>query len=251
MKSFTYYLFIAFALIVLIAGWESNRTNAAVITPEIPKESIRLRILANSDSAQDQALKREIRDAIVARMQDWVTGPHTLEEARAVVKAHLPEFDLLVGDMIRERGYSYEHQVELGIVPFPTKMYGDEVYPAGNYEALRIIIGSGQGQNWWCVLFPPLCFVDSFTGEAVAVKASDVTNDTGKSDKIASNVKKKIMISSSASNKSTVEIGNGNSIQNQNQASDEASAQAEGKSLKPEVRFFLWDMIEGIIAWFK
>ena len=85
-------LFIAFALILMIMCWESNRTNAAVISPTIPEESIRLRILANSDSAQDQALKREIRDAIIARMQEWVVGPHSLDEARAVVNAHLPEF---------------------------------------------------------------------------------------------------------------------------------------------------------------
>lgn len=152
-------------------SWESNRTNAAVIAPEIPEESIRLRILANSDTPQDQALKRDIRDAIVARMQSWVTGPQTLEEARFVVTQNLPELDDLVGNMIRERGYSYSHQVDLGIVPFPTKMYGNQVYPAGEYEALRVSIGEAEGQNWWCVLFPPLCFVDSVSGEALAVTA--------------------------------------------------------------------------------
>jgi stage II sporulation protein R len=226
---------LAFALIVLITCWESNPTNAAVITPEIPKESIRLRILANSDSAQDQALKREIRDAIVARMQEWVQGPHTIEEARAVVTAHIPEFDLLVGDMIRERGYAYTHQVELGIVPFPTKMYGDEVYPAGDYEALRVIIGEGKGQNWWCVLFPPLCFVDSVSGEAVATSGV-LANKSDKSRKLAADAKSESHVSKLSDNK------------------QDAKGITEGSvdaSVKPEVRFFLWDLIQTMISWFK
>ena len=66
------------------------------------------------------------------------------------------------------RGLNYEYQVELGSVPFPTKLYGGTVYPAGDYEAVRIILGEGKGQNWWCVLFPPLCFIDAGTGDALA-----------------------------------------------------------------------------------
>lgn len=106
-------------------------------------------------------LKREVRDAIVEQMNGWVTAPQGIQEAREVVREHLPELNELVGETLRKNGFDYSYNVELGVVPFPTKMYGNQVYPAGDYEALRVSIGAAEGQNWWCVLFPPLCFVDS------------------------------------------------------------------------------------------
>ncbi|GGA12497.1 stage II sporulation protein R [Paenibacillus marchantiophytorum] len=232
--SFKHLLFVAFALIVMITCWESNRTNAAVIAPTIPEESIRLRILANSDSAQDQALKREIRDAIIARMETWVVGPQSLDEARAVVNAHLAEFDTLVGQMIEARGYTYSHTVELGKVPFPTKMYGNQVYPAGEYEALRVTIGSGEGQNWWCVLFPPLCFVDSVSGEAVASAA--VVAKTEVDTKAAATPAVKAA--------STAKASSAPQVKAEAQPSVAAAAQ-------PEVKFFVWEMIKKIASWFS
>lgn len=239
-------LLVAFALIVMITCWESNRSNAAVISPTIPEESIRLRILANSDSAQDQALKREIRDAIIARMQEWVVGPQSLEDARAVVKAHLPEFDILVGQIIEARGYSYSHTVELGKVPFPTKMYGNEVYPAGEYEALRVTIGTGEGQNWWCVLFPPLCFVDSLSGEAVASAA--VVAKTEVDGKVKSSPSPAMKESKVAP---TVKPDISNSA-----VKDVKDAQVEEKTesvdaKQPQVKFFIWEMVKKIVSWFS
>ncbi|TXK76007.1 stage II sporulation protein R [Paenibacillus sp. N3.4] len=248
--SYKHLFMIAFALIVMIACWDSNRTNAAVIAPVIPQESIRLRILANSDSAQDQALKREIRDAIIARMQDWVVGPQSLDEARAVVNVHLAEFDVLVGQMIEARGYSYSHTVELGKVPFPTKMYGNQVYPAGDYEALRVTIGSGEGQNWWCVLFPPLCFVDSLSGEAVASTAAVVAKTEG-DGKGKGN-------SSTAEGQKTA--GTAKTISKDTKVTPTVKAGAPAQETKvlevseanqPEVKFFIWEMIKKIAAWFS
>jgi len=252
-QSFRHFFFVAFALMVMMACWDANRTNAAVVTPTIPEESIRLRILANSDAPQDQALKREIRDAIVARMQDWVTGPQTIEEARAVVRAHLPEFDELVGRMIAERGYSYTHTVELGVVPFPTKMYGNEVYPAGDYEALRVIIGKGEGQNWWCVLFPPLCFVDSVSGEAVAAEPS-VSKAEGQSQSASA----KASGADKAAHADGGKAGTAGKVADGGAAAkakaDQADASGDGAASakdKPEVRFFLWDFLQKVIGWFS
>lgn len=247
-QSYKSLLLVAFALIVMITCWESNRSNAAVISPTIPEESIRLRILANSDSAQDQALKREIRDAIIARMQEWVVGPQTLDDAREVVKAHLPEFDILVGEMIQARGYSYSHTVELGRVPFPTKMYGNEVYPAGEYEALRVTIGTGEGQNWWCVLFPPLCFVDSLSGEAVASAAVVAnTEDVGKvkSSPTPTSATKDSKVAP------TVKPDKSNPV-----AKEVKDAQVEEKTesvdaKQPQVKFFIWEMVKKIVSWFS
>ncbi|PZE19414.1 stage II sporulation protein R [Paenibacillus xerothermodurans] len=173
------YFYIAFALILLISCWELNvgksiakaagSRETADAANFIPEESIRLRILANSDSPADQWIKREVRDAIVARMGEWVEEPQGIEAARAAVRSHLPDIRELVGQTLSENGFDYAYDVELGMVPFPTKMYGNQVYPAGQYEALRVTIGTAKGQNWWCVLFPPLCFVDS---EAIAKPAT-------------------------------------------------------------------------------
>jgi stage II sporulation protein R len=164
---------LVFAIILLIASWEFNRTNVAFADSSIPAQSIRLRILANSDSAQDQIMKRRVRDVVIAQMNTWVQEPDGIDKARRVVETQLPALRDLVGRELALYGYNYAYNVELGIVPFPTKMYGDRVYPAGDYEALRIVLGKGDGQNWWCVLFPPLCFVDAVSGEAVAKSSSN------------------------------------------------------------------------------
>jgi stage II sporulation protein R len=162
------YSYTVFALILLIFSWGYNLSNTAIAQSVIPEESIRLRILANSDAPQDQWVKHKLREEIVKHMNAWVQDPGSIEEARSEVQARLPEFDELVGEVLSKYGFQYAYSVELGSVDFPTKMYGNQVYPAGQYEALRVTLGEGEGQNWWCVLFPPLCFVDLAAGEAVA-----------------------------------------------------------------------------------
>lgn len=166
------FLFVCFALFVAMISWEGQLTSANVVdNGPIPQESIRLRIIANSDSIQDQWVKREVRDALVAQMNQWATDIRSYEGARQVVAKKLPELQKLVDKTLRDRGFSYQAPVDFGQVAFPTKLYGAYVYPAGSYEALRVQIGEAKGQNWWCVLFPPLCFIDMSNGDAVtAVK---------------------------------------------------------------------------------
>lgn len=166
------YGFIIFALILLIMSWEAQQMDAAVAGGQIPQEAIRLRILANSDNPADQVVKRLVRDEIIKAMNGWVTGPQTIEEARQTIIANMPEIERITAEVLRSRGFDYSSSAELGMVPFPTKMYGNQVYPAGDYEALRITLGEGGGQNWWCVLFPPLCFIDSASGEASAASST-------------------------------------------------------------------------------
>lgn len=173
--SFRSYWFVAFALIVMVTCWDSNRTQAALLDSGIPEESIRLRILANSDAPNDQLVKRIVRDEVIRQMGEWVTEPEGIAAARNAVHQHLTELESLVGAVLAQNGYKYAYTVEIGQVPFPAKIYGNKVYPAGDYEALRITLGKGEGQNWWCVLFPPLCFVDGNAGVAVAKKAADET----------------------------------------------------------------------------
>jgi len=167
--------YVTFALILLVFIWDTNRTNAAISGASIPDQAIRLRILANSDSAVDQWVKREVRDAVMQEMTAWAMGPRNLEDARVTINANLPRIQQVVGQTLQAYNAKYPFKVELGNVPFPAKVYNGKVYPAGDYEALRITLGGGDGQNWWCVLFPPLCFVDAVSAQkaGVDIKSSD------------------------------------------------------------------------------
>lgn len=114
-------------LMMIIMMWEGQKTDAAVLCYYYSEQSIRLRILANSDAAGDQLVKREIRDAVVAQMGEWVgalENPQSLEQARYVIREHLSEIENRVGEELMKRGLTYDYQVELGTVPFPTKLYG-------------------------------------------------------------------------------------------------------------------------------
>lgn len=145
--------------------------------PIIPKEAIRLRILAHSDDLQDQWLKRKVRDQIIQEINRWQEKPQDIAEAREMILERLPHFKRVAEQTIQKYGYDHPVKVDFGQVPFPTKLYGNQVYPAGHYEALRITIGKGEGENWWCVLFPPLCFIDMNNGDAVesSVRSASLT----------------------------------------------------------------------------
>ncbi|MFB6727552.1 stage II sporulation protein R [Bacillus mobilis] len=134
----------------------------------IPKEAVRLRILANSDSDKDQALKRKVRDEVKAQIDGWVADLTSFEEARKVIQSHIPEIEKTVANTLKKEGSKDSFQVNFSKnVKFPTKVYGNFIYPAGEYEAVLITIGEGEGANWWCVLFPPMCFLDFSSGTAV------------------------------------------------------------------------------------
>ncbi|MDF2960919.1 MAG: stage sporulation protein [Paenibacillus sp.] len=256
------YVYMIFAIILLITCWEANRENTVVVAsvPDaktvsegrsgaIPQESIRLRILANSDSPSDQWIKREVRDAIVGQMNEWVVRPQGIEEAREVVRKRLPELSELVGETLSKNGFSYSYEVELGVVPFPAKMYGNQVYPAGDYEALRVSIGTAEGQNWWCVLFPPLCFVDS---EVIVKKANaasaepEMTDGTGKlTGENTQADKDDKSETANADKKKTEETAKGSGKDGKAVAAHAKPASAE----QPEIRFFLWDMLKKLGSW--
>jgi stage II sporulation protein R len=134
----------------------------------IPGQAIRLRILANSDLEGDQALKRQVRDAVNAKISVWVKDLTSIKEARKVIKSKLPEIQATAEEVVKEEGSQQKVNVKFGKVQFPTKLYGQFLYPAGEYEAILITLGKGEGANWWCVLFPPLCFLDFSNGIAVS-----------------------------------------------------------------------------------
>ena len=118
---------------------------------------LRLHVLANSDSEGDQALKLSVRDAILADTAHLFADCKSRDEASAVVSENLPLLQMSAERAISEAGYSYPVRIELGEEEYPTKNYESACFPAGEYLSLRVLIGEGVGQNWWCVLFPPLC----------------------------------------------------------------------------------------------
>ncbi|WP_413305220.1 stage II sporulation protein R [Bacillus sp. 1P10SD] len=134
----------------------------------IPGEAIRLRILANSDFESDQAIKRKVRDAVNAQITLWVQDLTSMEKARTVINSKLPEIQEIAEKVVQEQGSDQSVKVEFGKVQFPTKLYGQFLYPAGEYQAILITLGKGEGANWWCVLYPPLCFLDFSNGVAVS-----------------------------------------------------------------------------------
>ncbi|ASA24545.1 stage II sporulation protein R [Paenibacillus donghaensis] len=242
--TFKYTAILVCFFMIIVMAWEGQRSDAAVASSSIPRESIRLRILANSDGAQDQLVKRQIRDSIVEQMNQWVGGledPQSLEQARSLIRSHLPELNQLVASELAARGIDYDYTVELGVVPFPTKMYGGTVYPAGEYEAVRVTLGEGKGQNWWCVLFPPLCFIDAGSGDAAAAPAADkkVEQSNSKESKGTGTAKK---LSASAVDGAKVKAANG-------QAVDTVSDAGTGEGKEPEVRFFVWELLQNIWNW--
>ncbi|MFE4809878.1 stage II sporulation protein R [Peribacillus simplex] len=140
----------------------------AEATKVIPDEAIRLRILANSNAEKDQAVKRLIRDEVNEDITKWVEELTSLDEARDVITSHLPDIQATAEAVIKEQGMEQSVKVDFGQAEFPTKLYGQYLYPAGEYEAVIITLGEGEGANWWCVLFPPLCFLDFSNGTAVS-----------------------------------------------------------------------------------
>ena len=121
---------------------------------------IRFHVIANSDSDEDQNLKLKVRDAVIDYLQPKLELSSSIEESETIIKSEYKELENISKNIVLENGYKYDISVGIDYSTFPTKQYSNVVLPAGEYKALRIIIGEGKGKNWWCVMFPPLCFVD-------------------------------------------------------------------------------------------
>ncbi len=124
---------------------------------EIYSNVLRLHVLANSDSEEDQALKLEVRDAVLAASESLLADCTSREEAISVVSANLPLLQAAAEEVIAGRGRCDPIRIELGEEVYPTRDYEAFCFPAGSYVSLRVLIGEGEGRNWWCVLFPPMC----------------------------------------------------------------------------------------------
>ena len=122
---------------------------------------LRFHVLANSDSREDQALKLKVRDQVGTLMAEKLKDADSLEESERIVKANLNLIENCAADVISAEGYAYPVSAALENCTFPEKTYGTYTFPGGVYEALRVVIGSGEGHNWWCVMYPNMCFEGS------------------------------------------------------------------------------------------
>ena len=134
------------------------------VSNNIADSVFRLHVIANSDSKEDQELKLKVRDELLSYMNIISKDSTSKQEAMQIANEHKEEFTKIAEKVIKENGYNYTVNVQIGKADFPTKYYGDITLPAGTYDALKVQIGEAKGQNWWCVMFPPLCFVDVSTG---------------------------------------------------------------------------------------
>ena len=139
--------------------------STGVTANQLADKLIRLHVIANSNSPEDQELKLKVRDAINSALSSKFQNIDDITESRRFIKETLAQIEEIAREEIRKNGKEYDVKASFGKYLFPAKTYGYLTLPAGEYEALRVIIGSGKGANWWCVLFPPLCFVDITQGE--------------------------------------------------------------------------------------
>lgn len=203
----------------------------------IPNEAIRLRILANSNSEQDQRIKRIVRDRVNAQITEWVSELTSMEAAREKIITNLDILEATAKEVLEENGVNQKVQIRFGEVDFPTKLYGNFLYPAGKYEAVLITLGEGTGANWWCVLFPPLCFLDFSSGTAV----SDGFEDKGKN------------VSDDTKIDLTTHKEKKNDVTAKSNSDDHSNEQlyVEENEEDVEVKFFLVEFIENIFDLFK
>lgn len=146
-------------VLALISIYITYNTSNEKVTVVIPSSAIRFRVLANSNSPRDQKIKEEVRDRLQSELYMLLENTKSINEARVLINDKIVEFRNIVEEELESEGYSYN--IDYGMHEFPEKTYKGVVYEAGEYESLLVTLGEGKGDNWWCVLFPPLCLLEA------------------------------------------------------------------------------------------
>jgi stage II sporulation protein R len=246
-----YILLLMIGALVNIYGQQTNAGRNEEVA--IPDEAIRLRILANSDSAQDQELKRKVRDAVNEEINKWVADLTSFAEAKAVIQSRIDDIEHIVAAVLKEENSRQTYKVEFGKVNFPTKLYGNYIYPAGQYEAILITLGKGEGANWWCVLFPPLCFLDFSNGEAVREQAEERNQEIEMEPRKVSqqgqepNEEMEPLKVSEQGQESNQEMAAPKTAGPSDLPAQQPEFVVEEKAEKIEVKFFVAELLESII----
>lgn len=168
-------------LVILCAMLYGAFTLGGIVRDQqaLSEDVIRLHVVANSDSEEDQALKLRVKDAVVAKLDELMESAQNAKEARSFLQENLDQIENVAKKVVEQAGVTDTVTVSLVEEAFDTRTYETFSLPAGIYESLRIVIGDGQGQNWWCVIFPSLCLPkDSLEAEAAGAGFSDTLTDT-------------------------------------------------------------------------
>lgn len=152
-------------ILVFIGTYSVLESNNNMDQEAVAAKLIRFHVIANSDTAPDQALKMKVRDEVLGYISPKLKNSKNVNESRNLIRENDVKIKEIAEKVITTNGYKYSVKTTLGKENFPVKTYGNITLPQGEYEAYRIIIGNGSGQNWWCVMFPPLCFVDISVGQ--------------------------------------------------------------------------------------
>lgn len=163
-KSSVFRRLIIVLLLLILFIFISAISYVSAVSNNIANGVFRLHVIANSDSPEDQNLKYIVRDELIKYMNTLAKDCNSKQEVIEIAKNNISNFENIAKKTIKDNGFNYNVTVEIGNFDFPTKTYGDITLPAGTYDSLKIKIGKSEGQNWWCVMFPPLCFVDVTTG---------------------------------------------------------------------------------------
>lgn len=161
-SKFKRFLILTLLLILYILISAISYTNA--VCEDIANTVFRLHVIANSDTDEDQNLKYLVRDNIISYINNISSNATSKEENMKIAQEHIKDLEKIALDTVQSNGYNYSVKVQIGNFAFPSKKYGDIILPPGYYDALKVKIGEAKGRNWWCVMFPPLCFVDVSTG---------------------------------------------------------------------------------------
>lgn len=240
-KGIIFIIFIVFA----VFGVQVHTVQSEETVQTIPDEAIRLRILANSDTDEDQRIKHIVRDEVNAYITEVVQHIDDIEEGRRVIREEIPQIEKIVAQTLaRENSEETFTVVYRSDVSFPTKVYDQYIYPAGEYEAVLISIGEGKGANWWCVLFPPLCFLDFSNGTTVAAEEINDEHEAT-SGQISESVEKDEQMSETAHIETETTEKVDEMIEETNEPIEETTEETEEILEKEEVKvkFFLLEWL--------
>ena len=164
LKKFSFKKIILLLLLLSVYVFINAYSYVSKVSSNLQSSVFRLHVIANSDSIEDQNLKYKVRDNLIEYMNSICSNSSSKEETMQIVNDNISNFTDIVNKTVQENGFSYSASLEIGNFEFPTKTYADISFPAGFYDGIKIKLGKSEGQNWWCVLYPSLCFVDVTSG---------------------------------------------------------------------------------------
>ena len=214
MKKILNFVLLIFLLFIYIFISAQNYVSA--VSTNISEAVFRLHVIANSNTTEDQSLKLKVRDSLLEYMNQICSNCSTKQEAISIAKAHKSNFQEIAEQTISKYGYNYSIKININNFYFPTKNYGDISLPAGLYDALRVEIGEANGENWWCVMFPSLCFVDISSGTVDDTAQKNLEENLEKesytiiSDRENSNIKFKFKLIEFFAEKGLFEVAKSN-----------------------------------------